>query len=294
MKGKIVFLDFDGTVGDRNFIPFSASRACRRARANGHILYLATGRSLVQVNPGLVKKMFDGAVYSSGAYIEAAPELRGELRCKWRGGKRELIYTAVMDSALVDRLIGFLDKHGAFYMLELADRVIAGPGFDAYFKALFTGRKWTPALLLEKFFVGMIYRRSLSLNEPMLHRADVLKLVFMIRGGISFEDIQKEFGGECEIVRSSIPITGMSGGEISPKGVHKGAALLKVIARHGIARENSIAIGDSDNDRTMIEAAGIGIAMGNGDEKLKAIADDVTDTLYRNGLAKAFKKYGLV
>ncbi|MFP3041419.1 HAD hydrolase family protein [Treponema primitia] len=286
MSRRIVFLDFDGTVADRNVIPFSAFCACCRARKNGHILYLATGRSPVELNSSLLKTMFDGVVYSSGAYIEAAPELRG--------GRRKLIYSTAMDIGLVDRLIGFLDKHEAIYMLELPDRVIAGPGFDAYFKALFAGRRWTPALALEKLLTGAVFRRNLSRNESTLHRKDVLKLVFMTQRGITFEDIQKEFGGECEMARNSIPIMGMSGGEVSPKGVSKGAALLRMLAYHGIPRENSIAIGDSDNDRTMIEAAGVGIAMGNADEKLKVIADDITDTLHRKGLAKAFKKYALV
>jgi hydroxymethylpyrimidine pyrophosphatase-like HAD family hydrolase len=69
----------------------------------------------------------------------------------------------------------------------------------------------------------------------------------------------------------------------------KGAALEQVAAHHS----DTIAFGDSDNDRTMLAAAGIGVAMGNADESLKAHADYVTDRLDRDGLAKAFARYHL-
>jgi hydroxymethylpyrimidine pyrophosphatase-like HAD family hydrolase len=43
----------------------------------------------------------------------------------------------------------------------------------------------------------------------------------------------------------------------------------------------------------MLQCAGLGVAMGNADEELKRVADDVTGTAKSGGLAKAFKKYGL-
>jgi hydroxymethylpyrimidine pyrophosphatase-like HAD family hydrolase len=43
----------------------------------------------------------------------------------------------------------------------------------------------------------------------------------------------------------------------------------------------------------MLEYAGVGIAMGNGDEALKRIADDVTAHVRCGGLAKSLRKYGL-
>jgi hydroxymethylpyrimidine pyrophosphatase-like HAD family hydrolase len=105
-------------------------------------------------------------------------------------------------------------------------------------------------------------------------------------------EFETVFGPECEICRNSIP--GMLGGEVTEKGVHKGAAVELVARHYGAAREDVIAFGDSDNDRTMLECAGIGIAMGNGDAGLKQIADDVADSVGNTGLAKAFRKYGLV
>jgi hydroxymethylpyrimidine pyrophosphatase-like HAD family hydrolase len=109
-----------------------------------------------------------------------------------------------------------------------------------------------------------------------------------------FEDVEREFGGSLDIARLSIPVAGGSGGEIGPYGVHKGSALEKVSAYHGFDLADTIAFGDSDNDRAMIQCAGLGVAMGNADPSLKAIAGDVVDSVENDGLAKAFKKYGLI
>lgn len=58
--------------------------------------------------------------------------------------------------------------------------------------------------------------------------------------------------------------------EIMASGVSKGAALLRVADRLGIAREAILAFGDGLNDREMLAAAGTGIIMGNADPRLAA------------------------
>jgi Cof subfamily protein (haloacid dehalogenase superfamily) len=65
--------------------------------------------------------------------------------------------------------------------------------------------------------------------------------------------------------------------EILPPGVDKGSALEKVAQFLNIDRESVLAIGDSMNDEAMIRWAGVGVAMVNGDERIKNIADLVTE-----------------
>ena len=55
-----------------------------------------------------------------------------------------------------------------------------------------------------------------------------------------------------------------------------------------------MAFGDAQNDLDMIEYAGIGIAMGNAEECLKQIADDVTSDVDDDGVWNALEKYGLL
>jgi Cof subfamily protein (haloacid dehalogenase superfamily) len=283
MNKKIIFLDIDGTLADRDRVPLSARRACRRARKNGHLLYICSGRSLAQIRRGILKIGFDGVISSSGAHIETTGE----------DGRREVLFHTAFDTAQLRRITGYFDQHKGCYMLEFPDKSIAGPGVKAYFKNLFIGKKWALGLLVEKIFTMTVFRRIVW--DGAAHAKDgVCKVIFFESGGIFFEDARREFGEECELFRCSIPVSGMTGGEISPRGVHKGAALEKVILHHGIPREDSIAVGDSDNDRTLLEYAGVGIAMGNAGDDLRRVADDITDSIGNSGLAKAFKKYGLM
>jgi Cof subfamily protein (haloacid dehalogenase superfamily) len=274
---KIVFLDIDGTLASRvAHVPSSAKKACRAARKNGHLLYIASGRSKVQIPKKILSIGFDGVISSGGADIEA--------------GERSIFSTA-FDSAMLERLISYFDAHKAPYVLELIDKVVDGPYFYITLKKLAASSMSFGGVVsrsVMRFFRG----KTTPFDAGFDHNA-VRKVGFFETEGMTYKDVQTEFSDVCEIFRNSIPVPGLSGGEISPKGVHKGAALDKVLEYHGLAREDSIAFGDSDNDRMMIQYAGVGVAMGNADEELKCVADEVTGTAKSGGIAQAFKKHGL-
>lgn len=73
--------------------------------------------------------------------------------------------------------------------------------------------------------------------------------------------------------------------EITASGVDKGKALEWLCKELGIEPERTIAIGDSLNDYEMLQAAGLAVAMGNAVEPLKELADIVTETNERDGVA---------
>jgi Cof subfamily protein (haloacid dehalogenase superfamily) len=80
--------------------------------------------------------------------------------------------------------------------------------------------------------------------------------------------------------------------EILPPKVDKGFALSKVAETLGIAREEVLAIGDSMNDEAMIRWAGIGVAMLNGDERIKDAAKLVTGKSNDDdGVAETIERY---
>lgn len=66
--------------------------------------------------------------------------------------------------------------------------------------------------------------------------------------------------------------------EFVKKGVSKGNALRETAQKAGVPLSQVIAIGDSDNDLSMIQAAGLGIAVANGQAHVKAAADYITET----------------
>lgn len=80
--------------------------------------------------------------------------------------------------------------------------------------------------------------------------------------------------------------------EILPPNTDKGAALAKIAQRLDISREEVMAIGDSMNDEAMIRWAGTGVAMVNGDERIKEIASMVTGKSNDDdGVAEIIERY---
>ena len=79
--------------------------------------------------------------------------------------------------------------------------------------------------------------------------------------------------------------------DVMRKGATKGNALLSLADYLGIPRDNTFAIGDSDNDISMIESARYGIAMGNATEGVKAAASYITANYDSLGFAKAVYEY---
>ena len=75
------------------------------------------------------------------------------------------------------------------------------------------------------------------------------------------------------------------------KGVNKATGIEKVLELTGIKKENTIAIGDSNNDFDMINYAGIGVAMANSQQSILDIADYVTASAKDCGVAQAIEKF---
>ncbi len=91
------------------------------------------------------------------------------------------------------------------------------------------------------------------------------------------------------LVTSSIP----NNLEINAAGADKGSALLRLAEFLGIGREETMAFGDGENDLSMLRAAGLGVAMENGEEQVKQAADFVTVSNNDAGVASAIRKFVL-
>ncbi|MDR3146134.1 MAG: Cof-type HAD-IIB family hydrolase [Treponema sp.] len=80
--------------------------------------------------------------------------------------------------------------------------------------------------------------------------------------------------------------------ELLPPNTDKGTALARVAEQLGIERESVLAIGDSMNDEAMLRWAGIGVAMVNGDDRIKSMASMVTDKSNDDdGIADLIERY---
>lgn len=100
------------------------------------------------------------------------------------------------------------------------------------------------------------------------------------------ERLKKRFQGLLSICRSEPFFL-----EIMPQGIDKAASLQKLLEMLGLTREQIICCGDGFNDISMIEFAGLGVAMGNAQEIVKKSADFVTGTNDEDGLVTVIRRF---
>ncbi|MUV39033.1 5-amino-6-(5-phospho-D-ribitylamino)uracil phosphatase [Lentibacillus sp. JNUCC-1] len=185
-------------------------------------------------------------------------------------------------------------------------------GLKSYLVTVNGGEIWTMEKqlverhLLEPDLVENIYRLALrkELKTWMIttekvyfnerpedfHAHEWLKLGGHTLDEASLESFIKEVSHyEGLELTNSLPINV----EINPKGVSKASALKRVCRELGFTMDEVMAVGDSLNDMKMIQEAGLGVAMKNGQEAIKKAADYMTDTNNQDGVAKAIETFVL-
>ncbi|MGQ9492786.1 MAG: Cof-type HAD-IIB family hydrolase [Anaerolineae bacterium] len=100
--------------------------------------------------------------------------------------------------------------------------------------------------------------------------------------------LQKYVGDQAHVVASNRQII-----EIITPGISKATGMSRVAKYLGVTREETIAIGDGDNDVEMLEWAGLGIAMGNASSAAKAVADWIAPSVEEDGVASALQRFVL-
>ena len=101
-------------------------------------------------------------------------------------------------------------------------------------------------------------------------------------------EMERLFSPRMSIMRTHVWLV-----EATAPGVHKGSGLLKLCEIMNIDPQRVLAIGDSENDIPMLQAAGFGIAMGNATESLKAVSDWIAPPIEEDGAAVALRRWVL-
>jgi len=94
-----------------------------------------------------------------------------------------------------------------------------------------------------------------------------------------------------EVALTEYPARDLSIADVTAAGVSKGSALAALAQSRGLARNAVMAIGDNHNDRSMLEAAGFPVVMGNASKALKASGWTVTASNDKEGVARAIERY---
>lgn len=266
---RLLAIDIDGTlVNSRDELTDVTRSALRRACAAGLKIVLATGRRYSRALPLVEPLGLDvPLVTASGALIKHPLDHRTLFRATFeRRLLRDLL--AIVERRGFEAVLYADSYHDGFDFYcerleverpELADYLALNPGCH---------RLW-PTLMRDPpdgVFAGF----STGTREEML---------------ALHNELQRELPGllYTHVLRSPRYIGHMC--EIAPFGVTKWSGIQHVADEWGIAPEEMCAVGDDVNDIPMIEAVGIGIAMGNAQPEVKAAADFIAPTHDEDGLA---------
>ncbi|MDR2078319.1 MAG: Cof-type HAD-IIB family hydrolase [Treponema sp.] len=251
---KAVFLDIDGTLVSRGEGPFDEDlEQIEAAWKGGHKIFLSTGRSLANV-PASLKKL----PFIDGMALGSGAHVVYE-------GKT--IYRKQVSPEALGAVCALYLKKSRWCVFEGVSRMY---GINRFDPALFAGEV-LPIADKDDFFTR--YRDAV-----------VTKLT--LEGFVTPEE-----RAALETYFQINPLTGYS--EAVIKGEDKSHAMEILLKAADIPRENSIAIGDSVNDMTIIRAAGLGIAMGNACDELKRIAGYITGGCGQGGVGAALKRWVL-
>ena len=260
---RAVFLDVDGTYADYGVVPAGHVRAVRAAREAGHKVLLCTGRPVSMLPPTILGAGFDGLVASAGAYVEVAGEV------------------------LLDRR--FPTDLDAVYVLESQESLHVPPAavarlrtiIEAHFRRGPDGRATGSSAILDSM-------------RPITNPKTVsFAKISVFDAPIPMELLARQIGEAIAVVENSIADEGRHAGELYQRGISKADGVAAVIAHLGMDRENTIAIGDGQNDLEMIAYAGVGIAIEGSSPELLALADRTAAPPHREGLVAAFAELGL-
>ena len=260
MSKKAVFFDIDGTLWDRQMnIPESTKKAITQLREKGIYTFICTGRApAFLTSPKLKALDLDGILAGCGTYVSFHGE---ELLCKY------------LEPELIQKTLDILRAYNMSVVFEGKDYEYADELLkdDSYYPIL---KKELGDTLLDVDACSMQWKAN--------------KFSATIRGGNYMEAIHKLEEWYLMIVHDNVVCEGV------PKGYSKASGIQFICEKLGVAREDTYAFGDSANDKEMLEYAGCGIAMGNGTDAAKNVADYVTDSLENDGIYNACKHFGLI
>ncbi len=270
-KIKLIALDLDGTLltDEKKIHPYTMEML-QKATAHGVNIMIATGRPFMGIPEEL--RTFPGIRYamcSNGAKIIDIDS-----------GKVMMENLLPIDKAMemleIGRRYDTLQEiyfHDQGYVdaekMKHLEKYHHNPHMWEYFK---TTRKQVPDI------ISLAKEKNQDMDKVQMLFADLSE--------------REEAWKEIEKVEGVTQVDSLGYNiEINAAGVNKGIMLLELGRMLGIKREEIMACGDGQNDITMVEMAGIGVAMENAKDSVKKVADYITDTNEEQGVAKAIKKF---
>jgi len=273
MAYKLICIDVDGTLlNSKHKITKRTKEVILQAHQLGVHIVICTGR------------MYTDAEYYSNLIGVKSPVIASNGAFIKEKDNEKVIFKDILGINLSLKLLEIFRKHHIKPYFCTPHKFYYG---NIMFKIFYLATKILGARS-NKLDVEYVF--SWDQWQKVLHKEknDIVKGEIIYRDAALIYELRNELKqlAQLEIVDSS-----KYNIEITRKGVSKGKAVAILANFYNLKREEIITIGDSENDLSMIEYAGLGIAMGNATDIVKQKADYITDSNDNEGVASAINKF---
>lgn len=260
MNKKLLFFDIDGTLLDEKTgkIPDSAVEAIRKARENGHLAFINSGRTASFIGGETDKIEFDGKLCGCGTYIEYQGKVLEHRTLSKELQKKvlKMLRDCRIDAVVEGRYKNYFDVYEKIWVKEFRDFAENYP---------FPCGTWEEEDIdFDKFFM---YKTADS----------------------DFETFHKELEHDFDFIDREQGFY-----EVLPKGCSKANSIRYIVEYLGMSMEDTISFGDSNNDLPMFECTNISVGMGNGSKGVLEKVTFVTKSLEKDGIWYAMEHLGLI
>ena len=260
-KYKLIAIDIDGTlINDQKIILEETKKDILKVHEKDVIVCICTGRGYPAASPYVRELGINiPLILYNGSRVRMSID-------------NTLIYNQVIDNNVAKTVFETIEKHNGTCCFWANDALYFNKN-DKYTVFYENLTKIKPNIITE-----LTDELSCNVNkfiwfDTSANLVTIQKSILSTVSGINY------FKSQSEIL------------EIVPVGVSKGTTLKKLADNLGINQEEVIAIGDDENDISMIEYAGLGVAMGNAKEIVKDKANHITLTNNQNGVGEVIRKF---
>lgn len=273
--GKIVFFDVDGTlVTKKNRLMESTKTAIHLLKEKGHVPVISTGRPPEMLLAVAEELGIENYISMNGQHIVV---------------NGEVLYTNPMRTDLLEQLIEESYQLGDRTFLQTKNQVIGNTFMAEMMDPDFLTYVYTHLGELDKEVTLKLFKHMTEKPLPRARYEEEDILIAYLHTDESKDLIYQEKFPDLHITRAT-PFLG----EALMKGSHKATGMQKILDHFDLKQSQTVAFGDSLNDIEMLEFSNIGVAMGNGRDELKAVADYVTADVDDDGIYKGLKHLELI
>lgn len=270
MDRKLLFFDIDGTLlagGIHGYIPGSAIEALKQAQANGHLLFINSGRTRSFLPQQVLDFPFDGYVCGCGTEILLHDEVifHNDLPKDIRFGIKDILQQTKIQGAFEGRRACFYDSSNPdmFPAISRIRDVLIETGGTEVVRTF-----EDPELDFDKFVIFADENSDL----PLFHQLTEDHFTF----------IEREAHPPYQFA------------EIVPKNCSKATGIDFIADYLGLSLDDCFVFGDSTNDLSMLTHVKNSIAMGNSYPEVFGKTSYVTTPIDRDGIMVAMKHFGLI